>query len=79
MLRVYPFASGSLYTASNAVTASYAESVDFIYTVITSSYAEQVLELASGSRGKGVCLITAAQYQQLLNNPNIFETCTFTS
>lgn len=65
MLSVYPFGSGSLYTASYAVTASCAVSASFIKSVVSASTAGIVLYPQSGSRGKGVCIITAAQYEIL--------------
>jgi hypothetical protein len=65
MLSVYPFGSGSLYTASYAVTASCAVSASFIKSVVSASTAGLVLFPQSGSRGKGVCIITAAQYVSL--------------
>ena len=65
MLSVYPFGSGSLYTASYAVTASCAVSASFIKTVISASTAGTVLFPQSGSRGKSVCLISYAEYLAL--------------
>ena len=65
MLSVYPFGSGSLYTASYAVTASHAISASFIKTVTSASTAGTVLFPQSGSRGKSVCIISAAEYAAL--------------
>jgi hypothetical protein len=66
MLSVYPFASGSLYTASYAISASYAASANFIQYVLSASNAATVLFPQSGSRGKSVCLITTDQYNTLI-------------
>lgn len=77
MLQVYPFGSGSFYTASYAVTASFAGGAAFIATVYTASKAAVVLEPTPGSRGKGVCLLTTEQYQRMLANPSLLENCDF--
>jgi hypothetical protein len=66
MLSVYPFASGSLYTASYALSASFATSASFIQYVLSASSASTVLFPQSGSRGKSVCLITTEQYDTLI-------------
>lgn len=76
MLSVYPYASGSLYTASYATTASFANNVRLISYVTSASRADTVLEPTSGSRGKSVCLLTRAQYDILIAT-NVFETCNF--
>lgn len=77
MLSIYPFASGSLYTASYALTASYAVSANYISYVATASTAGTVLYPQSGSRGKSVCLLTTEQYTQMILN-NKREICPFT-
>lgn len=79
MLKVYPFASGSEYTASYAVTASYATSASSAGYVYTSSLAELVLYPQSGSAAAvNICLITYSQYLELLNNPGTrIEQCNF--
>ena len=78
MLSVYPFGSGSLYTASYAVSASYAISASFIRFVNSASSAGIVLYPQSGSRGKSVCIITDAQYVLLQTNKlaGYVEICT---
>jgi len=65
MLTVYPFGSGSLYTASYTVSASCAVSASFIRSVPSASNAGTVLFPQSGSRGKSVCIITYADYLTL--------------
>lgn len=79
MLQVYPFGSGSLYTASFAITASYAPSAQFIAYVNTASKAGTVLTPRSGSDGKGVCKITTAEYELLKTYKliGLLETCSF--
>ena len=79
MLKVYPFASGSEFTASYAVTASYAISASSAGYVYTSSLAQQVLYPQSGSAAAvNICLITYADYLQLINNPGTtIEQCNF--
>jgi len=78
MLSVYPYASGSLYIAGRAVTASFAGTVRFISNVPSASLAQTVLNPESGSRGKGVCLLTTEQYTILSSNPDSIEICNFT-
>jgi hypothetical protein len=79
MIKVYPFASGSEFTASYAVTASYATSASSAGYVYTASVAEQVLYPQSGSDAAvNLCLITYQQYLELLDNPGVrFEQCIF--
>lgn len=79
MLKVYPFGSGSFYTASNAVTASFAPTAELIAYVTTASNAGQVLEPRTGATGKGVCKITYEQYLLLQANKeiNLYEICKF--
>lgn len=62
MLSVYPFGSGSLYTASFAVTSSVMISASMVDYVYSASSAGTVLHPESGSRGKSVCLITYGEY-----------------
>lgn len=77
MLRVYPFGSGSLYTASFATSASYAVSASAIGYVYSASSAATILYPQSGSRGKSVCLITGAEYLVMQANIglNYVEVC----
>lgn len=79
MLSVYPFGSGSLYTASYAISASCAVSASFIRSVVSASTAGTVLYPQSGSRGKGVCIITSAQYLSLQagSGSGYVEICNF--
>lgn len=78
MLSVYPYGSGSLYTAAHALTASYAFGVEYIAYVVTSSFAGNVLYPTSGSRGKSVCLLTTAQYLEMVSTGKM-EVCGFSS
>jgi len=78
MLSIFPFGSGSLYTASFAVSASHAVSASLIAYVTSASNADTVLEPRSGSRGQSVCLITFEQYQSLISSSALIEQCTFT-
>ena len=77
MLQVYPFGTGSLYTASFALTASYAATASSIAYVYTASNAGTVLYPQSGSRGKSVCLITNTEYLvlQQKKEQNYVEIC----
>lgn len=76
MLSVYPFASGSLYTASYAVTSSFAHNVRFIQYTISSSVADMILYPESGSPGKSVCLLTTEQYL-IMSSTGRVENCNF--
>lgn len=79
MLKVYPFGSGSEYTASYAVTSSYAPIADRLEYVYTASVAGTVQNPTSGSAAsKNICLITYSQYLDLIANPGTKkEQCTF--
>jgi hypothetical protein len=76
MLSVYPFASGSLYIAGYAITASHASNVGLINYVVSASTAATVLFPQSGSRGKGVCLLTTQQYELMVATGRV-ESCSF--
>jgi hypothetical protein len=76
VLKVFPFGSGSEFTASYAVTSSFAQSAAKYQAAITASNAGTVLVPVSGSRpAKEICVITYSQYQQILNGTH-FENCT---
>lgn len=77
MLSVYPYASGSFYTASHAISSSYATSASYISYTHTASVALTVLNPTSGSLGKSICLISTDMYTQMLNNINLVENCNF--
>lgn len=81
MITIYPFASGSLYTASYAITSSYTVSASLINFAITSSTTDTVLFPRSGSRGNGICLLTTNQYEILSSSIGsltpLTETCNF--
>lgn len=73
--KVYPFASGSEYTASFAVTASQATDVELIPYVGTASYAGEVLFPESGSDAAvDICIITYEQYVQIYSG-SLYEIC----
>ena len=74
MITVYPYASGSFYTASHAITSSIATNVRLISYVTSASNAATVLFPQSGSRGKSVCLLTTSQYNTLVATGQ-FEIC----
>lgn len=78
MKSVYPFGSGSLYNAAYTITASYAVSASFIKYVVSASNVTTVLYPQSGSRGKSVCLLTSAQYDEMITL-NKMEICNFSS
>lgn len=75
MLTVYPFASGSLYTASFSMASSFAGSANLIKYVDSASNANTILNPRSGSRGTSVCLITYAEFLYLQSNPSATEVC----
>ncbi len=78
MLFTYPFGSGSLYTASYAISSSYALSASFIAYVMSASNADTVLYPQSGLRGKSVCLLTKVQFDDMVSNGKS-ELCNFPS
>lgn len=75
MLNFYPFGSGSLYTASFAISSSHSPVANFITYVTTASNATTILEPRSGSAGTSVCLITYEQYQSLISSSTLIELC----
>jgi hypothetical protein len=76
MRQVYPFGDTSLYTASFAQTASYAEDVDRLVYVTSASVADTILEPEAGTRAtKRYCLISYNQYLTLLSSTNYVEVC----
>jgi hypothetical protein len=79
VLKVYPFATGSEYTASFAVTASHAISASSAGYVATASTAGYIENPRSGSAASvNLCLITYAEYLLLINNPGTkIERCLF--
>jgi hypothetical protein len=78
MIQVYPFASGSEYTASFAISSSFATNVELVDYVFTASNAGAVQFPTSGSAAEvNLCLITYNQYIQLLSGSSI-EQCNFT-
>jgi hypothetical protein len=81
-LYMYPFASGSLYVASYAVTSSYATSARLADTATSASTADLILTPRSGSLGTSICLLTTSQYQILSSSLELptplTETCVFT-
>lgn len=78
MKKVYPFASGSEYTSSYAVTASYASSVASVPYVNTASIADTVLNPRSGSAADvNICKLYYEDYLKLFTDPNAKEICIF--
>lgn len=78
MLSVYPFGSGSLYTASFAISSSYANQALYLTYTHTSSFALTGSYGEKGIRGyPEVCIITYEQYQKLISDPTLKEDCTF--
>lgn len=79
MLSVYPYGTGSLYTASYALSASYANTAQTYFYAKSASLAGKVLYPRSGSMGKGVCLLTNTQYATLQENifEGLLEVCPF--
>jgi hypothetical protein len=76
VLKVFPFGSGSEFTASYAISSSFAQSALKYQAAQTSSNAGLALTLVSGSRpAVEICVITYSQYQQLLAGTH-YENCT---
>lgn len=75
MKNIYPYATGSAYTASYAVSSSFAVSASLLPYVATASYAGKVLSPQSGSDAAvDICVITYEQYLDILNG-NSYEIC----
>lgn len=78
VLQIYPYASGSFYTASFAISSSFATTAQDIDYVFTASIADTVINPTSGSPALiNICLITYEQYLALLETPGNYENCTF--
>lgn len=76
MNKVYPYASGSEYTSSYAVTASYARNVNGIAYVTSASIADVVLYPTVGAPAAvNLCLLSYTDY--LLVVAGSKEICTF--
>lgn len=74
----YPYASGSLYTASFAATSSYAVSASYRAYVTTASFAITGSKGPVGFRGSpDICLITTEQYLKLVATSSLREVCNF--
>ena len=76
MLKFYPFASGSEYTASYAISSSHALNATTLTYTVSASVAETVTNPVSGSRGKSICLLTYQQYLLMVNSGSR-EICDF--
>lgn len=75
MLKVFPFGSGSEFTASFAVTSSFSQTAVRYQIAETSSIANTVLTPISGSKPEvEICVITFEQYQQILAGTHV-ENC----
>lgn len=77
MLQAFPFGSGSLVTASYAISASFAENASYLAYVTSASVAVNGTSGSQGPRGTDVCLLTFEQYEQLRDNPSLIENCPF--
>ena len=75
MAKFYPFASGSEYTASYAVSSSYAGTVDRVRSVQTASLAGTVINRATGSDAAiDICVMSYEEYLLLLSGSH-YEVC----
>jgi len=75
MKNVYPFATGSAYTASFSLTSSFAENAEKIQFAETASNAGIVLNPTSGSDAAvDICIITYQDYLRILSGSH-FEVC----
>jgi hypothetical protein len=73
--KVYPFASGSEYTASYAISSSVAVNVGVVEFVFTSSVAGNVINPISGSPADtDICILSWEEYQLLLSGSH-YEVC----
>jgi hypothetical protein len=75
VLKVFPFGSGSEFTASFAVTSSFSQTAIRYQAAVTSSNADIVLTPVSGSRPEvEICVVTFEEYQQILAGTHV-ENC----
>jgi len=73
--KVYPFASGSEYTASYAISSSVAVSASAVDYVFTASLAGNVANPISGSDADtDICILSWEEYQLLLSGSH-YEVC----
>lgn len=76
--RFYPFLSGSEYTASYALTSSFASNARYWNYANTASNSIDGVSGSIGLRGNpDICFITADQYFRLLFTASLQEVCTF--
>lgn len=75
---IYPFTSGSEYTASYAITSSFATSASYWDYVFTASSAISGVSGSKGLRGNpDICFITVDQYFRMLFTSSLQEVCYF--
>lgn len=75
MLQVYPFASGSFYTASFALSVKYAISASSINYTDTASRADSGQGVSGSAAAINICLISYTDYQTLISNASLKEQC----
>lgn len=76
--KFYPFLSSSLYTASFAISSSYANSATYLDYVATASMSTAGNFGPPGLRGNpDICFITTQQYFDMLFSSSLQEFCTF--
>jgi hypothetical protein len=77
MIRVYPFASGSEYTSSFALTSQFATSASGFNYLLTSSVAGVGRGPSGSAAAINICLITYDEYNKLIYTSSLQEQCFF--
>jgi hypothetical protein len=66
MKNVFPFSTGSVVTSSFAQTAEFSINAQIAESASFAETASIILNPVQGPPGKGICLVTDEQYQQML-------------
>jgi hypothetical protein len=71
---VFPFTTGSEVTASFAVSSSYSITTGGAFGAVNAQTSSIILEPVAGPPGNGICIITFAQYEDILAGNGV-ENC----
>jgi hypothetical protein len=66
MKNVFPFSTGSAVTASFAERSAFSVNAELAESASFAETASIILNPVQGPPGKGICLVTFEQYQQML-------------
>jgi hypothetical protein len=74
MKNVFPFSTGSAVTASFAERAGVSINAELAESASYAETASIILNPSQGAPGKGICLVTFEQYEQILSGTFV-ENC----